>query len=533
MTEPRTSKSHPLRIDEVQVPGPGRLGMTFAPGKVQPDARSGAWARNLEDDLRALVEGFGATVLVTALESHELEDLQVSQLPERAIAHGMTSVWVSIPDGGVTPKDEELWRLVCRIRTAVRSGEHVVVHCKGGLGRTGMIVACVLTTFGVDPHGAMVAVRRAREGAIEHGAQERKVEAAASWWRASRVSRVRGSLVGGALGDALGAPIEFDSLDGIRRRSGAEGLRFMARAYGRVGAITDDTQMTLFTAEGLLRAAAKERRDGSWSPLPSMERAYLRWLWTQGEEAREDQEWIHSGWLFRQGFLHHRRAPGNTCLSALEHRASLGPTESRMLDAVLNDSKGCGGVMRVAPIGLLGREPYALGCAAAGLTHGHPAGTHSAGVFAEVLAELLEGATMEAAVSLVWARRRAEVHADVRDAVDRALSMAASDTPPTATQVEALGAGWVAEESLAIAIYCALVAEDAEEGLILAVNHSGDSDSTGSLTGNLLGAAWGYRALPSTWIAQLEGAFVIDNLAQDLAGLRVDGEVDEARYPPT
>lgn len=533
MTNWRTSESHPLRVDEVAVPTPGRLGMTFAPGKVQDNARSGGWRRDLEDDLHALVEGFCANVLVTALESQELEELHIGGLQARAEAHGMTSIRISIPDGAVAADDEEYWRLVCRIRTSLRSGENVVVHCKGGLGRTGMIVASVLTTFDVEPHDAMVTVRRARAGAIEHGAQEQVIEAAALWWYASRRTRVRGSLLGGALGDALGAPIEFDSLDGIRRRSGAEGLRFMARAYGRQGAITDDTQMTLFTAEALLRAAVKEDSGASWSPLAFVERAYLRWFWTQDDEARKDQEWICTGWLFRQRFLHHRRAPGNTCLSALEHRASLGPTDSRMLDAVLNDSKGCGGVMRVAPIGLLGREPYTLGCAAAGLTHGHPAGVHAAGVFAEIIDELIEGATLEAAVSLVWARRRSEVQADVRVAVDRALAMVASGDPATPARVEALGAGWVAEESLAIAIYCALMADDVEQGLILAVNHSGDSDSTGSLTGNLLGAAWGERRLPSLWLQQLEGCFVIERVAQDLASLRLDGVVDRGRYPPT
>ncbi|HSM50597.1 MAG TPA: ADP-ribosylglycohydrolase family protein, partial [Thermoanaerobaculia bacterium] len=164
------------------------------------------------------------------------------------------------------------------------------------------------------------------------------------------LDRVRGCLLGGALGDALGAPIEFLSLGEIRERFGSGGLRHLERAYGRVGAITDDTQMTLFTAEGLIRAWVRGDIRGIGHPPSVVHHAYLRWLHTQGvpwkEVFRPVKEEEPDGWLVREKWLHARRAPGRTCMSALRQADGLGAPAR-------NDSKGCGGVMRVAPVGLL------------------------------------------------------------------------------------------------------------------------------------------------------------------------------------
>jgi ADP-ribosylglycohydrolase len=82
------------------------------------------------------------------------------------------------------------------------------------------------------------------------------------------LARIRGCLLGGAVGDALGAPVEFLSLQEIRDKFGPAGIHDYARAYGRRGAIADDTQMTLFTAEGLLRATMRWLDRGN---LPSSE----------------------------------------------------------------------------------------------------------------------------------------------------------------------------------------------------------------------------------------------------------------------
>jgi len=161
------------------------------------------------------------------------------------------------------------------------------------------------------------------------------------------------------LGDALGAPVEFLSLSEIRRRFGSEGVTGYAEAHGRRGVMTDDTQMTLFTAEGLIRADNRFRDRGLVSMPFVVHNAYRRWLVTQGERpipfSDFRDEWLETGWLIEQPILRHRRAPGTTCITALRG------TRAGSIEEPLNDSKGCGGVMRIAPVGLVTREPFSDG----------------------------------------------------------------------------------------------------------------------------------------------------------------------------
>jgi len=170
----------------------------------------------------------------------------------------------------------------------------------------------------------------------------------------SNLDKYAGCLLGGAVGDALGAPIEFMTLEQIRLKFGNAGLTDYAEAYGRKGAITDDTQMTMFTAEGLLRSLHRFNDRGICSPPAVIANAYLRWLITQGEKANSifsaGKDPSQDGFLIQIPELHARRAPGNSCLSALR------ATEIGSLKHPVNDSKGCGGVMRVAPIGLFAHK---------------------------------------------------------------------------------------------------------------------------------------------------------------------------------
>lgn len=350
--------------------------------------------------------------------------------------------------------------------------------------------------------------------------------------------RVKGCLLGGAVGDALGAPVEFMDLADIRRRFGREGIADYVEAYGRVGAITDDTQMTLFTAEGLVRAYVRQCLKGICAPEAVIQHAYLRWLVTQNVQPRAEvasMEGWPDGWLVGERRLWARRAPGSTCLSALSATVKLG-------GRARNDSKGCGTVMRVAPIGLIcrarddGRSPaYELGQQASIVTHGHPAGVISGGAFALLIAFLVDGLDPMRAVDAMYGfLAKVPGSGVVTRALDSALALVAERGEPTPEKVESLGGGWVAEEALAIAIYCALVAESFEQGVRLAVNHGGDSDSTGSMTGQLLGAAWGHDVIPARWLADLELRDVIERLAADLVAVRndtLDAEAAWSRYP--
>jgi len=336
--------------------------------------------------------------------------------------------------------------------------------------------------------------------------------------------RVTGCLLGGAVGDALGAPVEFMSLDQIRQRFGPGGIEHYAPAYGRVGAITDDTQMTLFTAEGLIRAVMRSRDRGICNPAMVLWHAYLRWLGTQGMEVHDPEfPGRHDGWLYQESELRASRAPGNSCLSALMSG------EFGTMERPINNSKGCGGVMRMAPVGLVADQPFELGCEAAAITHGHPSGFLAAGFLAHVIAEIVGGADLPAAIRLAEAElKKRPKHKECAAAVASALE-AAGKVEPTPESVERLGEGWVAEEALAISLFCALKANDFAHGVRLAVNHSGDSDSTGAITGNVLGALWGKEAIPDHLMTALELRDVIEELARDLVD---PPERGCEKYPP-
>lgn len=341
------------------------------------------------------------------------------------------------------------------------------------------------------------------------------------------VDRIHGSLLGGAIGDALGAGIEFDSIGDIRAVHGAAGVTDFVPAYGRPAPITDDTQMTLFTLEGILRASVRSRSRGIASVPAMCHRAYLRWLTTQGSPWPHDVPRGPDGWLVGVGGLHHRRAPGTTCL------ASLTTGQMGTVDRPLNTSKGCGALMRVAPAGFVWRAEDAFDRAVeiAALTHGHPTGYLTAGVLAVVISGTLDGESLDASLATAEASLRGRADAgETADAIawGRARRRQGLPTPEELDGLNArASAGWVAEEALAIGLRVALAVEHeagtldradsdlVRAGLLAAVNHSGDSDSTGSIAGNILGAAVGAGGLPADWAPRVELADVIATLAAD------------------
>ncbi|OFC34122.1 ADP-ribosylglycohydrolase family protein [Acidithiobacillus caldus] len=303
------------------------------------------------------------------------------------------------------------------------------------------------------------------------------------------IDRIWGGFLGGAVGDALGEPIEFLSQQERLERWGPSGVREFVHPDG-LGRFTDDTQMTLFTAEALILQAR------SGEPLLSaLHKAYLRWLVTQQLPSRIPVEvYINEGFLLDEAVLHRRMGPGRTCLRAL-----MGATDLGM--PVVNDSKGCGGLMRVAPIGFWAalrpeqwdiRRTFTVASQAAQLTHGHPCGYLSAGCFALLVREVCLGAKLEEALAttLTFLEKLGESGAPIRNALNQARDLAERNVPWEQAILE-LGSGWVAEEILAIAVYLGLTAPDAETGILQAANHPGDADSVGALAGQLLGACHG------------------------------------------
>ena len=343
--------------------------------------------------------------------------------------------------------------------------------------------------------------------------------------------RIRGCLIGGAAGDALGYPVEFFSEQTLRERCGDGGIRqYLPDPVSGTARISDDTQMTLFTANGLLVGDTRMALRGIGAqPHDYVSRAYQDWLITQRTSAPARDTHASICWLMDIPALYRCRAPGSTRLSALTQQQGQPPLES-YISHPQNHSKGCGGVMRVAPLGVsrytavpieaLDRE----GAELAAITHGHSLGYMPAAVLTHILHRIVYPERTQTLLQIVCEARdtvralfAGDKHLDELTArIDLAIRLA-DNAEPDLANIHRLGEGWVAEETLAIAIYCALRhADDFSAGIIAAVNHCGDSDSTGAVTGNILGALLGYDAIDKVWTRDLELRDVILELADDL-----------------
>ncbi len=315
-----------------------------------------------------------------------------------------------------------------------------------------------------------------------------------------RKSRMIGCLLGGAIGDAMGYPVEFMRYTDIARYFGGAGVRDLPER----NVVSDDTQMTLFTAEGLLNG----HRLGK-SLVKSVYRSYLRWYYTQSGVKMPGAK--YEGGLLSEPKIFASRAPGSTCLS------SLSSGKMGTLADPINHSRGCGGVMRVAPCAVF-PNAFVLGCRIAAITHGHPGGYISAGALAELLQKLYYGQSLPDAVDdLIVELEDIEGAESTQEALKKAVVLAGECRPCVPT-VKELGEGWVGEEALAIAVYSALsFPTDYAQAVRLAVNHDGDSDSTGSICGNIMGMLLGAGAIPVEWRDGVEMCNVIRAYAMRLS----------------
>ena len=342
------------------------------------------------------------------------------------------------------------------------------------------------------------------------------------------LDRIRGSLLGGAAGDALGYAVEFITAEMIRDFHGPQGIRHYALSHGKA-LISDDTQMTLFTAEGIVMGWNRAVAGGMAADMEVyVYDAYMNWLCTQGYN--KEGMWRQFSYLMQCPELFSQRAPGGTCLGAL--------LSGRMgsLREPANYSKGCGGMMRVAPVGFVGAfgrryddvpEDAALWQAAkiAAITHGHPMGYMSAAMLAEMirLITLENGMTLEEIALAALEKTERLLGADEAPAgmtlhglTRKAIALSHEEVDDVRA-IHSLGGGWVGEEALAIGLYCALKYQNDFSACIrAAVNHDGDSDSTGAIAGNLLGAWLGAEGIGEEWLAPLEARDVIETMARQL-----------------
>ena len=357
-----------------------------------------------------------------------------------------------------------------------------------------------------------------------------------------KLDQIRGCMFGGAVGDALGYPVEFQSASQIAQHYPSGRIEAYDLDFETGTAlISDDTQMSLFTANGLLVQDTRLRMRGiGGEPRYCVMRAYEDWYDTQttGYERYFASGTEHVSWLMDVPEIWNRRAPGMTCLNALRMlRGGMGYSGDG-IENPMNNSKGCGGIMRVAPIALWYRnnDMKALDEEAAQLaaiTHGHPLGYLSAAALAHILhrivfgmenAETLEDVVRDAEQGMKDAFGDNEGTRTLNGIMENAVALAANgETDPE--NIRRLGEGWTGEEALAIGLYCALRhRNDFSAGVVAAVNHDGDSDSTGAITGNILGALLGYSAIGEEWRKGLELSDVILEFADDICrGCQTDG----------
>lgn len=342
-----------------------------------------------------------------------------------------------------------------------------------------------------------------------------------------------GALLGGAIGDALGAPIEFMRFEQVMGILGTAGITDYIIPPGHKHAlVTDDTQLMMFTAEGLIRSATRAHRKNKERTLEGISiavfRAYLRWLYTQGLQTARWSVKDYDGWLVKVSRMHAYREPGVTCLTAL------GKGVMGTLEKPVNDSLGCGCVMRVIPVGLVEERERVFDVAIrlAAITHGHPTAYLSAGAIAYLIRQIIEEQSIEEAVKATRMRLSEEKDSkEVLEKIDLAISLA-KEGNPSRDQIERIGKGFVAHEVLAMAIYAALCyPNDYLKGVLLGVNHSGDSDSVGGITGCILGCYLGISEIPVELTTKIELHHEIKELATDLLTFYKDGEEWLKKYP--
>ena len=346
----------------------------------------------------------------------------------------------------------------------------------------------------------------------------------------SYLDKIRGSLFGGAVGDALGYPVEFLDEESIFSRYGENGIReYELDSESKKALISDDTQMTLFTANGILIADTRASMRGIGGiPHDYIPMSYLDWLRTQEMTFEKSRKQLHGhtegclSWLADVPELYSRRAPGHTCISALnQYKNGMIPQ---------NNSKGCGGIMRVVPLALINNAHIPMerldreGAEIARITHRHSLGYMPAAVLVHIVSRIVYPRQQQSLKEIVIEARDtvADIFADdgylkkLTEIINLAVSLSENGESDL-DNIHQIGEGWVAEETLGIAIYCSLRhQDDFSAGVTAAVNHKGDSDSTGAVTGNILGALIGYEAIEEKWKSDLELAEVILEMADDL-----------------
>ena len=543
----------------------------YIDGKLFAGEYPGDKYEELAEAMLKRMHHFGVRHFVDLTEEGELR-------PYRQLLPSDTSyLRFPIRDVNVPKSVEAVHQLIDKMEYLMQQDRYTYLHCWGGVGRTGTIVACYEARQMEEPTlEKALEVMRSRFSKMPKASHRKSPETQeqidfvrrfvdsckqrGEHLKLKTKDRIRGSLMAGASGDALGYSVEFMSRKSIFAQYGTKGItKFDLSSEGKA-LVSDDTQMTLFTACGMLMGVTRGYMRGvGGQPEGYVDGAYLDWYYTQtGKKKEMLTDDFHYTWQRDLPELAHRRAPGNTCLSAceslLQHKE------------VQNNSKGCGGIMRVAPMALLmagywsrGGSFYNVeqmdeaGAEVAAVTHKHPLAFLPAAMLTHLIYRVIRMEENEIKANI------ADIALETIDSLDNiykseyeedkrylanltrmAVAFAANDKSD-AENIRLLGEGWTGEEAWAIALYCAVRHIDSiEEAIIAAVNHDGDSDSTGAVCGNIMGAIYGYEAMKRKHLfcpqgkeleQTLELSDIILTLADDLYTSCIISEYDPINTP--
>lgn len=468
----RTSQTHPLQIAAISpAPGMGRIGVTFCPGKKQHTAATGAWNRDLDLDIQAIAD-WGAAAVLTLIEDHEFAVLKVEGLGDAVRARHMDWLHAPIQDVSIPDRDfEAAWPVIGEnLRARLRAGFDVVVHCKGGLGRAGMIAARLCVELGVEPGAAIREVRRVRPGAIETTAQESHVRARQavpepqpSTTADAIADRALGALLGLAVGDAIGTTLEFKSRDSYPRLTDMIG----GGPFGlKPGQWTDDTAMALALADSLAASDGLNEQD--------LLNRFSQW-WRTGS-------YSCTGHCFDIGTTT-AQAVRRWEQTGADHCGSTNP-----------QSAGNGSLMRLAPVAIrFWNDRPALRDAAARqsrTTHAAPEAVDACVLYAEMLADAISGRPRSDVLSSRsgdWAGQIAFINGGSWRGKKREVVNAS---------------GYVAH-SLEAALWAVGRSPSYDQAVLYAANLGQDADTTAAIAGQLAGALQGASAIPTPWLNQL------------------------------
>lgn len=318
----------------------------------------------------------------------------------------------------------------------------------------------------------------------------------------------RGCLLGGAVADALSYPVESLSREEIAERFGRDGISgpVVSETTGK-SLISDATQLTIFTVDGLLWADSRVKRKGIYAFVPCIFYAYQKWFFTQtGHFADDDYEFLLKGEVLEWEQLFARRSPDPVVLEALAGsiRNKYGTLRNR-----INASRSGSAVARSGPVGMYfmsdPEKAFQVGAEAGALTHGHPDAFLAAGAYAAMIAFALQGEKMDRTVDgALGLLRKKKEGKTVADALERALEDAGTDRDPDAAFAR-MGEGKSGDEALARGVFCALRHDrDFERAVLLAANQTGSSGDPAAIAGGLLGASLGSLEIPYPWIRDVE-----------------------------